>query len=111
MMKGGHAQTSQSHDIIWGALDHASRACHITSIYVYSLHIRFLEYVRVHTHTRTRTLTHTHTHTQSQPHTHLCNLFLSFGVVVVVKKVTDVLISVELCEVEWSHIILSRNER
>ena len=26
MMKGGHTQTSQLHDINWGALDHASHA-------------------------------------------------------------------------------------
>ena len=26
MMKGGHGQTNQLHDVNWGALDHASRA-------------------------------------------------------------------------------------
>ena len=29
MMKGGHAQTSQLHDINWGALDHASHAPYV----------------------------------------------------------------------------------
>ena len=31
MMKGGHGQTNQLHDINWGALDHASRAPQLMS--------------------------------------------------------------------------------
>ena len=27
MMKGGHGQKNQLHDINWGALDHASHSC------------------------------------------------------------------------------------
>ena len=33
MMKGGHGQTGQLHDINWGALDHASRHAHVTTRY------------------------------------------------------------------------------
>ena len=31
MMKGGHGQTNQLHDIDWGALDHASHAPQLIS--------------------------------------------------------------------------------
>ena len=39
MMKGGHGQTNQSHDINWGALDHASHAPQLMSCnyYVYAV--------------------------------------------------------------------------
>ena len=35
MMKGGHGQTNQLHDINWGALDHASHATQCS----YCIHI------------------------------------------------------------------------
>ena len=35
MMKGGHGQTNQLHDIIWGTLDHASHASQIMSCNYY----------------------------------------------------------------------------
>ena len=36
MMKGGHGQTNQLHDINWGALDHAS---YVTTMCV---HLKYL---------------------------------------------------------------------
>ena len=65
MMKGGHGQTNQLHDINWGALDHASHAPQLMSCshYVYTL--------PRHVHEKEATLTCIGMHSQT-PHACTC---------------------------------------
>ena len=75
MIKGGHGQTNQLHDINWGALDHASRASQLMSCnyYVHThMSIKYIYYVYIYMHTCTYYVAHlsTYSHMYARTHTH-----------------------------------------